>query len=132
MSDDKNFQAYPAKIIDWQESGIQQRTVYEDQEQGLTARDVFAKDAPDVPDWFEKMNEIKQPEIWVVWATKEISRKYNNEEEEWIEAPTQEEKNAVMDWGMSWTLYFAEKRMFPEKIFFEWRWYYADTMLKTR
>ncbi len=88
MSDDKNFPAYPAKIIDWQESGIQQHTVYEDQEEGLTARDVFAINAPDAPEWFKTMKR-RETGAYVVAA----------------------------DEG---------------DVFFEWRWYYADMMLKTR
>lgn len=41
----KNPSAFPNKEIDWNASQIQQRTVYFDEEKGMTLRDYFAAQA---------------------------------------------------------------------------------------
>ncbi len=40
-----NPDAFPNQTIDWRESSIQCRTVYESQENGMTLRDYFANSA---------------------------------------------------------------------------------------
>lgn len=41
----ENINAFPSQEIDWKESAIQGRTVYENQHFGMTLRDYFANSA---------------------------------------------------------------------------------------
>ena len=51
MSDDKNFPAYPLEYdAEYNDNG---EVSYRSVKWGMTARDVFAKDAPPVPEWFK-------------------------------------------------------------------------------
>ncbi len=83
MSDDKDFPAYPFKGKKKQSNPYGSGEVEIDVwYKGISARDVFAKDAPPVPEWFKPKGQGDTP--------------------------------------------------YEEAKFFEWRWYYADMMLKTR
>jgi hypothetical protein len=99
---------------------------------GLTIRQAYAKDAPPVPEWFEERYKLKIPDRFNDWATDDIKRKYNDEGEIWEAMPTDKERMDVEAHHQRWEHYFEKEKELAEKIFFEWRWYYADMMLKTR
>ena len=86
MKNEKDFPAYPSEFETYIKAEGEEKQKIKFTHQGLTARDVFAKDAPDAPEWFEKEKIDSNMYLFSV----------------------------------------------NEKIFFEWRWYYADMMLKTR
>ena len=56
MSDDKNFPAYPVVIPGDEKQGWSFEYI-----EGMTARDVFAKDAPPVPKWFKPQMQGNAP-----------------------------------------------------------------------
>lgn len=56
MEKQNNPRVYPSSQINWNESIIQSRTVYESQEEGITLRDMYANSA---------MQIIERPKFFV-------------------------------------------------------------------
>lgn len=104
--------------------------------EGMSLRDYFAARAPgEIPNWFKHVSPVKDFKPLPSWQ----------------ELPLKEDQNQVRDWmsdgcydlpdNLSWfqeafVKYRAAYAVWEEadKIarYFQWRWYYADTMLQTQ
>lgn len=114
---------------------------------GITLRDYFAMIAPEVPDWFKPtMREKPKPLAWIRSSTsfseeetEFMSNHFDEENEEWL--PGSEEvpealKKKVEDYLQKFTKSWEEfeKWEAEERVqaLIQWRWFYADEMLKGR
>lgn len=100
---------------------------------GLTAREVFAKDAPPMPDWFEYTSKLKPPK----------------EPKSWVDMPEGDDQNDCKNWqhdtecelpehlqwySQAWEKYWDEREAYYQALksekYFAWRLYFADELLK--
>lgn len=108
---------------------------FEDQihESGLTKREMFAKDAPPMPDWFEcqtKLTAPSQPKSWVEMEDGEDKELLKN----WQHDPCFDLPDHLEWYQMAWEDYREKKWEYDQakKIekFIAWRLYFADELLK--
>lgn len=100
---------------------------------GLTKREIFAKDAPEPPEWFKHKSKLKlpdQPKSWVSMVDGDDKDLCKN----WQYDPCFDLPDHLQWYQSSWEDYHKKaeehnQSMYAEK-YFAWRLYFADELLK--